>query len=86
MYVQPGVVTLPDPISDQYTNVFDVFWFSAKHEDITIPYEQQLQFLALEPPHIQFHSWYANPNPTSVFSAQAYGNGLLFFFTAQFFR
>ena len=74
------MVTLPDPISDQYTNFLDVYWFSAKHKDITIPYEQQLQFLALEPPHIQFHSWDAlNPNPTSVFSAQAYVNGLLLF-------
>ena len=32
------------------------------------------------PPHSQFHSWDAlNPNPSSVFSPQAYGNGLLLF-------
>ena len=79
-YVQPGVVTLPDPISDQYTNFVEVYWFSANYGDITIPYEQQLQHLSFDPPHIQFHSWDAlNPNPSSVFSPQAYGNGLLLF-------
>ena len=76
----PVVVTLPDPITEQYTNFLDVYWFSAKYGDIAIPYEQNLQYLCLDPRHIQFHSSDAlNPNTTSLFYAQSYGNGLLLF-------
>ena len=79
-YVQPGVITLPSPISDSYTNFLDVYWFSATNGDITVPYEQNLQFISDSEPFLQLHSWdMLNANPTSVFSTQAYSNGLLLF-------
>ena len=79
-YVQPGVITLPSPISDSYTNFLDVYWFSATNGDITVPYEENLQFLSSFEPYLQLHSWdMLNANPTCVFSTQAYSNGLLLF-------
>ena len=79
-YVQPGLITLPDPISDSYTNFLKVHWFAATHGDKSIPFENQLQYLNYEPPYVAFHSWDAlNPRPTTVFSRQAYQNGLFIF-------
>ena len=47
---------------------------------VSIPFETQLQYLNYEPPYVAFHSWDAlNPRPTTVFSRQAYQNGLFIF-------
>ena len=79
-YVQPGIITLPDPISSEYTNFLKCTWLAAGKDDIKIPTEIQLQYIDEHEPYINFHAWDAlNPNPCSLFSVQQFNNGFLLF-------
>ena len=82
VYIQPGVVTLPFPIQKDQPNFLKCVWLPcvSADGDVSIPCENQYQFLYPDSPHIFFHNWDAfNPNPSHLFSKQQFDNGFTFF-------
>ena len=51
-YVQPGIITLPYPISSEYTIFLKCTWLAAGKDDVKIPGEIQLQYIDEDEPYI----------------------------------
>ena len=81
-YVQPGIVSFPNPLQKR-KKIVKCVWYecTSPNSEVQVPHEIHMQFINPSPLYVPFHGWdECNPNPIHLFSQQQFDNGLTFFF------